>query len=166
MINELKNYYEKYDGYIEFGDWLLKKSQWCIIIEDLIQNNHELRALDILKKMKQKSRSSEERDIINFMKKKIESKNYFEYNSIENINDEISKIYEVKKELEYFNRFKFNQNSFDNMISILKIKDRLKSKNIFIRINIKFDENLNPVDYSNILESEIIERMKCINYLF
>lgn len=73
--------------------------------------------------------------------RKLYREYYSEINLDIDIPEEIEYImFEVKRELQRFHSFCDNQNSYDNMISIIKIFNRLKAKKQDLKLNGEFSQ--------------------------
>ena len=148
-LEELKNYYIQSEAnnsliMIEIRDEevILEKDQVIQILEILInQNNIDTDEIDyILETLRNSGNSSHEISTINRLQrltKEYELDTQFNIKQIKEnpiFNDIKHKHWCIMNQCSHYDSFKYNQNHFDNLISLLKIVQRLKNENIKIEL--------------------------------
>lgn len=181
-INELEYYYNEFETEnrlikckINNKTYLLEKKEIISLLKMLIDDeNLNINSIKFfIEKLKVKGGSSYEMSTINLLKNEVES---YSLNSMYNIsiiknNNNISivknNISAIIQQCNHFDCFKNNQDIYDNMISIIKIINRLQNQNISINYkNFVFNsENDNSDNLKNKIMLESIKRFEGIRFL-
>lgn len=148
-LEELKTYYIQSEAndslvMIEIRDEkvILEKSQVLQVLEILVnQNNIDIDEINyIIEELNKFVNSSYEISTLNRIQRLIKEYKLETVFNIKQIkenpifNDIKHKHWCIMNQCNHFDSFKYNQNHFDNLISLLKIVQRLKNENIKIEL--------------------------------
>ena len=153
-LDNLNTYYEEYehhndilDCHIKNKDYLFTKSMITNGMINMIDNNQiDINLFEQLLDQFQNSMNSMEEDHLYRKVKKYFKRYIFdqvwglkEIRENKEFNRIKSRTYFVRDQYNRFKSFYSSQNKYDNMISILKVIERMKSYNISSEVNFEFD---------------------------
>ena len=186
LIKEMKEFYSDEDNddffllKIDNEEWLILKSQGITFLDAILNDIRTIlfdKEIDFIKMKKictclnRFCSYGYEMSVYRRMLERIENillNNVYNISNIEKYIQNIQERYtSVINQCNAFDNFKHNQNKFDNMISIIKILQRLESASIKISFNSMFlnTEEDNSDYYKNLIKEEFFKEFSGLRFM-